>query len=130
MSDIKAYNLKKNRKEENMQNDLERAYELIELIKKYDKQYYEDGVSEISDAEYDRLYDEYLELENRYSELKNNPDSPTKRVGAGKEANTTVLPKFTHKSPLLSIDRKSKNLEDLKKFYEDCGGDGTEPDTL
>ena len=109
-----------------MQNDLERAYELIELIKKYDKQYYEDGVSEISDAEYDRLYDEYLELENRYSELKNNPDSPTKRVGAGKEANTTVLPKFTHKSPLLSIDRKSKNLEDLKKFYEDCGGDGTE----
>ena len=28
-----------------------------ELISKYDKQYYELGVSNISDAEYDRLYD-------------------------------------------------------------------------
>ena len=39
-------------------NDENRIKELKELIAKYDKQYYENGISDISDAEYDRLYDE------------------------------------------------------------------------
>lgn len=101
-----------------------RIKELKQLIAKYDKQYYEEGVSEISDAEYDRLYDEYLGYESKYPELKEMDDAPTKRVGAGKEAGTTTgLPKFTHKSPLLSIDQKSKDMESLKHFYEKCGGE-------
>lgn len=105
---------------------LQRAKELKELIYKYDVLYYEKGVSEISDAEYDRLYAEYQELEELFPELKND-ESPTKRVGAGTEAgSTSALPKFTHKSPLLSIDRKSKNLDDLYDFYQKCGGDGVE----
>lgn len=107
-------------------SDYNRIQELIDLIAKYDKQYYEEGVSEISDAEYDRLYDEYLEFEKKYPEIKEYDNAPTKRVGAGKEAGTTTgLPKFTHKSPLLSIDRKAKEIEELKDFYEKCGGDGT-----
>lgn len=107
--------------------DKERIHELKELIAKYDKQYYEEGVSDISDAEYDRLYDEYLQFEAQYPELKNDADAPTKRVGAGDEAgSTTGLPKFTHKSPLLSIDRKAKEISQLKDFYEKCGGDGVE----
>lgn len=107
---------------------LQRAKELKELIYKYDVLYYEKGISEISDAEYDRLYDEYLQLENELPELRDKEDAPTKRVGAGKKdsGTSTTLPKFTHKSPLLSIDKKSKNLEDLKDFYDKCGGDGTE----
>lgn len=106
-------------------NDENRIKELKELIAKYDKQYYENGVSDISDAEYDRLYDEYLEFENKYPELRDLSDAPTKRVGAGKEAgSSTALPKFTHKSPLLSIDRKAKDMESLKDFFEKCGGEG------
>ena len=96
-------------------NDESRIKELKVLIAKYDKQYYE----------YDRLYDEYLEFENKYPELRDLSDAPTKRVGAGKEAGTsTSLPKFTHKSPLLSIDRKAKDMESLKDFFEKCGGEG------
>lgn len=106
---------------------LVRAKELKRLIEKYDYQYYELGNSEISDAEYDRLYNEYLQLEKEFPELKEMKDAPSKKVGAGKEAgSTTGLPKFTHKSPLLSIDRKAKELEELKDFYDKCGGDGTE----
>ena len=109
------------------EKEKERIEELKLLIAKYDKQYYEEGKSDISDAEYDRLYDEYLAYENKYPELKDMEDAPTKRVGAGDEAGTTTgLPKFTHKSPLLSIDRKAKELDELKDFYEKVGGDGTE----
>lgn len=104
-----------------------RIQELKQLIAKYDKQYYEEGVSEISDSEYDRLYEEYLAFEEKYPELKDMKDAPTKRVGAGNDAGTTTaFPKFTHKSPLLSIDRKAKELSELKDFYEKVGGDGTE----
>lgn len=107
--------------------DKKRIQELKELIVKYDKQYYEEGVSEISDAEYDRLYEEYMDFETKYPELKDLNDSPSRRVGAGNLAGTTSgLPKYTHKSPLLSINHKSKELDDLKAFYESIGGDGTE----
>lgn len=100
-----------------------RIEELKALIKKYDKQYYEEGVSEISDAEYDRLYAEYVELEKNYPEFQQMKDSPTRKIGAGDDAGTTTgLPKFTHKSPLLSIDKKAKEISDLEKFYKDCNG--------
>lgn len=104
---------------------MSRIQELKELINYYDKKYYEEGISEISDNEYDRLYEEYQKLEK---ELKiDDINSPTKKIGAGKDSgSTTNLPKFIHKTPLLSIDKKSRELEDLKKFYEDCGGDGVE----
>lgn len=106
---------------------MNRIDELKQLIKKYDRQYYEEGVSEISDAEYDRLYDEYLALEKEHPEYAKMEDAPTRRVGAGSEAGTTTgLPKITHKSPLLSIDRKAKEMSELLDFYTKCGGDGTE----
>lgn len=107
--------------------DKQHAEALKQLIAKYDKLYYEEGISEISDAEYDRLYEQYVALEEKYPELAELPDSPTKRVGAGDYAGkTTLLPKYTHKSPLLSINKKAKELSDLKAFYESIGGDGTE----
>lgn len=110
-----------------IEEDAKRIEELKILIRKYDIQYYEEGISDISDAEYDRLYDEYLEFEKKYPELKMMEDAPTRRVGAGENAGTTNgLPKFTHKSPLLSIDRKAKELSELKDFYEKVGGNGTE----
>lgn len=105
----------------------EKVQTLKELIAKYDVQYYELGKSEISDAEYDALYQTYLDYEKQYPELKEMKDSPTIRVGAGSLAGTTTgLPKFTHKSPLLSIEKKSKELSILKSFYDSIGGDGIE----
>lgn len=104
-------------------NDLMRANELRSKIAYYDQLYYEKGISEISDAEYDRLYKEYEDLERKYPELKDE-NSPTNRVGGLKQE--TLLPKFTHKSPLLSIDRKAKDLDELEDFYKKIGGDGVE----
>lgn len=106
--------------------DRQRINELKKLIAFYDEQYYEKGISDISDAEYDRLYDEYLGLESQYPEIKTAPDAPTRRIGAGDKAGSSSLPKITHKSPLLSINNKSRELEDLRDFYESLGGDGTE----
>lgn len=94
-----------------------RGKELKNLLNYYNKKYYEEGISEVSDNEYDRLYEEYCELEKQFPELKDN-NSPTIKVG---EASTTNFPKFTHKSPLLSIDRKSRELEDLRKFFVENG---------
>lgn len=105
-----------------MEKNMSRIDELKQLIKKYDEQYYELGQSDISDAEYDRLYDEYVALEKQFPEYALMPDSPTRTVGAGTKAGTsTTLQKFTHKSPLLSIDRKAKEISELKDFYEKCG---------
>lgn len=57
-----------------------RMKELVELLNRYAKLYYEEDAPTVSDAEYDALYDELLALEKSegYS-LKN---SPTHRVGA------------------------------------------------
>lgn len=102
--------------------DAIRINELKNQINRYDTQYYEDGVSDISDAEYDRLYDEYLSYVDKYPSIATIIDSPTKKVGAGQDSGKfTGLPKFTHKSPLLSIDKKGKTLDELKKWYAALG---------
>lgn len=105
-----------------MNNIIEYAKELKRKIKEYDHAYYVLNNPLISDAEYDRLYKEYENLEKQYPELKT-PDSPTQRVGAEP---LSKLEKITHKTPLLSIDQKAKSVEALTKFYQDCGGDGVE----
>ena len=99
-----------------MNEQYERALKLKELISKYDTQYYDEGYSDISDSEYDRLYKEYEDLEKIFPELSKMADSPTRRVGAIKRVLTT-LPKYTHKTPLLSIDKKAKEISELYDFY-------------
>lgn len=100
---------------------LERGQQLKTLIHQYDQAYYRDGISLVTDAEYDRLYDEYVALEQQYPELLT-PDSPTQRVGGGL---LEGFEKFTHLSPLLSIDQKSKSEAELRKWYQSVGGAGT-----
>lgn len=92
--------------------------ELIKQLNYYSDLYYNQGISEISDAEYDRMYDEFLSYVEEYPEIKEWENSPIKKVGAEVTSN---FEKFTHKSPLLSIDQKSKELDDLKKWYEKIG---------
>ncbi len=56
---------------------------------------------EISDAEYDRLYDKLKALEDEYPDLIT-PDSPTQRVGAPPSAK---FGKVRHLQPLGSLDK-------------------------
>ena len=58
-----------------------RAAELRELLNRYLYEYHVLDDPSVSDAEYDRLYDELVALEEANPELVT-PDSPTHRVGA------------------------------------------------
>lgn len=106
---------------QNQLTSIKRGMELKTLILRYDQAYYRDGISLVTDAEYDRLYEEYVALEHQYPELLT-PDSPTQRVGGGL---LEGFEKFTHLSPLLSIDQKSKSESELRKWYQSVGGQGT-----
>lgn len=56
---------------------------------------------EVSDAEYDALFDRLTELERRYPELVT-PDSPTQRVGAKPVEEFRAV---RHSIPMLSLDK-------------------------
>ena len=57
-----------------------RVLELRSLIERANRQYYELDQPEITDAEYDALFRELVDLETQYPELIT-PDSPSQRVG-------------------------------------------------
>ncbi|OGC78453.1 MAG: DNA ligase (NAD(+)) LigA [candidate division Zixibacteria bacterium RBG_16_50_21] len=56
---------------------------------------------EITDAEYDRLFDQLVDLEKKYPQLIT-PDSPTQRVGA---APLTEFKTVRHSLPMLSLNK-------------------------
>ena len=65
----------------------------------------------VTDAEYDRLYQELVRLEHEHPELVTR-DSPTQRVG---EQPLSEFPEVTHEIPMLSLDN-AFNDEDLSAF--------------
>ena len=69
---------------------------------------------EISDAAYDRLYDELKALEDEHPELTT-PDSPTQRVGAPP---SDKFEKSRHLTPMGSLDKVTTD-EALAKWEED-----------
>jgi DNA ligase (NAD+) len=77
----------------------ERAAALRAEIERHNRLYYVDDAPEITDAEYDALFNELKELEERYAELRT-ADSPTQRVGG---APREELPPVRHEVPMLSI---------------------------
>lgn len=77
-----------------------RIEELRQQIRRYDAAYYGNGVSEVSDAEYDSLYHELVGLESEHPSLIV-PDSPTMRVGSDL---TKDFPKVAHATPMMSIE--------------------------
>jgi len=88
---------------------IERVKTLREQINYHNYRYYVLDSPEISDAEYDRLFDELVELEKKYPELVT-PDSPTQRVGAKPlEEFKTVR----HSLPMLSLNKATSEEEFL-----------------
>jgi len=77
-----------------------RAAELRRTLDHHAHLYYVKDAPEIEDAEYDRLFRELLELEERHPELQTD-DSPTQRVGG---APVEAFRKVRHRTPMLSLD--------------------------
>jgi DNA ligase (NAD+) len=73
---------------------------LREDIRRHDHAYYVLDRPEISDEEYDRLFDELRRLEQAHPELVT-PDSPTQRVAGAPLAAFTQI---RHAAPMLSLD--------------------------
>lgn len=90
----------------------ERIQYLKDEINKSNYKYYVEENPYLSDFDYDKMFAELKELEEKYPLLKT-PDSPTQRVGS-------VSEKFfshKHKYRLYSLDN-TYNEEELKKWYE------------
>ncbi len=77
-----------------------RLEELRQQIRNHDYRYYVLDDPVISDAEYDRLFRELLELEEQYPQLVT-PDSPSRRVGG---APLSHFEEVEHPLPMLSLD--------------------------
>jgi DNA ligase (NAD+) len=77
----------------------ERAAQLRAAIERHNYLYYVKDAPEITDAEYDRLFQELQELEQDSPELRT-PDSPTRRVGGAPLAGFAEV---RHRTPMLSI---------------------------
>ena len=78
-----------------------RAQELRRELDHHLHRYHVLDDPEISDAEYDRLYDELVSLEEAHPELVT-PDSPTQRVGAPPSEKFT---KVDHLAPMGSLEK-------------------------
>ncbi len=93
-----------------MEKSIERMKELVEVLNRAGKAYYQENREIMSNLEYDRLYDELVSLEEKTGIVLAN--SPT--VNVGYEV-LEQLPKEEHESPMLSLD-KTKDREVLREF--------------
>ncbi len=96
-----------------MEQKKRRMQELVELLNKASKAYYQEATEIMSNFEYDKLYDELLALEEELGIVMAN--SPT--VNVGYEV-LSELPKERHEKPMLSLD-KTKEISRLKEFLGD-----------
>ncbi|HEY7136036.1 MAG TPA: NAD-dependent DNA ligase LigA [Acidimicrobiia bacterium] len=85
-----------------------RVAALRDQIEYHSRRYYLDDAPEITDAEFDELMRELIELEAEHPELVR-PDSPTQRPGSGA---TAAFSPVQHLVPMLSLDN-AFGLEDL-----------------
>ena len=94
-----------------MQSDkMNRMKELVSTLNSASKAYYAQDMENMSNYEYDRLYDELSALEKETGVILTN--SPTVQVGY--EA-VDELPKERHERPMLSLG-KTKNREELRDW--------------
>jgi len=87
--------------------EIQRIVALVSQLNQYRYEYYNLANPSVSDAVYDRLFDELTELEMKTGLVLSN--SPTQTVGY---APVSALAKVSHPIPLLSLD-KTKQVDDL-----------------
>ena len=92
---------------------LKRIKELRELINHHNRRYYQLDDPEISDAQYDLLMKELVELEEQFPDI-DRTDSPTQRVGA---APLDRFKTVSHLSPMLSLSNAFTE-EEISEFDE------------
>jgi DNA ligase (NAD+) len=90
-----------------------RAEELRTIIDEANYRYHVLDDPQITDAEYDELLRELIDLEDRFPELRT-PDSPTQRVGAPP---SEKFAPYEHHSPMLSLGN-AFNADELRAFDE------------
>ena len=93
-----------------MEQKKQRMQELVTLLNKASRAYYQEATEIMSNYEYDKLYDELLELEKELGITL--ASSPT--INVGYEV-LSELPKERHEKPMLSLD-KTKEISRLKEF--------------
>jgi DNA ligase (NAD+) len=96
-----------------MQDSQSRITRLREQINYHAYRYYVLADPVVSDAEYDALVQELIELESAHPELIT-PDSPTQRVA---ESPVEGLAKATHPAPILSL-ASAKDVDEVSAWWE------------
>ena len=97
--------------------EIEKEYiDKIDKLRNHNKAYFELDNPIVSDKDYDKLKKEILDLEKKYSYLKN-INSPTQNVGY-KPSNK--FEKIKHLKPMLSLSNAFKK-EDMKDFLSKIG---------
>ena len=105
--------------------------QLVDNLIKYEDQYYNKDDSEISDSEFDSLYNEALQIEKQHKDWIR-IDSPTRKVMG---APTKGLQEIVHDVPMLSLG-KAMDMDELyneirkmynagsRHFFIECKHDG------
>lgn len=101
---------------ENKENSVARIKELVDILNRASKAYYSGADEIMTNFEYDKLYDELVELEKSTNLIMAN--SPT--INVGYEV-LSQLKKETHVAPMLSLD-KTKDVSVLEDFINDKEG--------
>lgn len=91
---------------------IDKIKNLVSLLNEYRNAYYNNNESLISDKEYDKLFDELAELEEKTGIILAN--SPTQTVGYSV---VSKLEKAVHSHPLLSLG-KTTDLAEFVKYFE------------
>ena len=86
---------------------------LYKQIIEHNKKYHQDNNPSISDAEYDELVREAIEIEKEFPEFKQT-NSPTDLVGS---APLEGFAKIQHKIPMLSI-QNAKNIDEVNNWVD------------
>ncbi len=90
----------------------ERVAWLRQEIQEHNRRYYEEAAPTVSDREYDRLYKELADLEQRFPDLAS-AQSPTQRVGG---APLKAFQQVRHRLPMLSLDNTYSE-DEVASFY-------------
>ncbi|MEC0666537.1 NAD-dependent DNA ligase LigA [Priestia flexa] len=94
-----------------LETSKQRIQELHELLNRYNYEYHVLDQPTVPDAEYDRLMNELIKIEEAFPELKTQ-DSPTQRVGGQV---LDAFQKVEHRTPMLSLGNAFDE-QDLRDF--------------